>query len=89
MWEKKILIHSFPKICRIAYNYSFLCCLPFYFKAIISIGMIATVYESLTLAGFLQHCVDRSFVKRKKKRKKKITQANIQGSITILSVSGG
>ena len=48
----------FLKIPRIAYQYSFLCCLQYCFKGIISIWMIASVYKSLTLAGLLQHHVD-------------------------------
>lgn len=52
---EKIDFDSFiPKICRIVYNYSFLCCLPYCFEAIISIWMIATAHKSLILAGFLQ-----------------------------------
>lgn len=77
--EQNIEFDSFiPKICSIAYNYFFLYCLPYCFKAVISIWMIATVQKSLTLVGFLEHCVDRSFVKKK---------GESQGSMTIQAVS--
>lgn len=60
-----------PKICKITSSSSFLCCLPYCLKGIIPICIIATVHKSLILAGFLQHCVETSFVKRKKKERKK------------------
>lgn len=74
----------------IAYNYSFLSCLPCCFKTIISIWMIATVQDSGTLAEFIQLRFDGfvSFVRRAEKRKER-KKAIIKGSITIVSVSRG
>lgn len=57
-----------PQICKITSSSSFLCCLSHCFKGIIPIYIIATVHESLILAGFLQYCAEWSFVKREKEK---------------------
>lgn len=54
-----------PKICRISRSHSFQCCLPYCFKGVISICMIATVHKSLVLTGFLQHDVEKNFCKKR------------------------
>lgn len=63
---KWILFFFFiPKICRISRRHSFQCCLPYCFKGVISICMIATVHKSLVLTGFLQHDVEKNFCKKR------------------------
>lgn len=59
------LFFFIPKICRISRSHSFQCCLPYCFKGVISICMIATVHKSLVLTGFLQHDVEKNFCKKR------------------------